>query len=100
MSKYPNTFLVNNEIEEIFVSIFKTVNGRELIDTLAYYFKCNDNVNETSKQLHIHRNTTNYRLNKISEVFKLDIHKLNDIFELYTNYLNFKKKQYESKTQD
>lgn len=95
-----NDNLVNNEIEEIFDSMFKTVNGRELIDTLANYFKCNGNVNETSKQLHIHRNTTNYRLNKISEVFKLDIHKLNDIFELYTNYLNFKKKQYESKTQD
>ncbi|WP_125772059.1 CdaR family transcriptional regulator [Companilactobacillus furfuricola] len=92
--------LVDKSIQDTFESLSKSSTGQELIDTLAYYLKCDGNISLTSDQLHIHRNTTNYRLNKISEIFKLNVHKLNDIFELYANYLNFKKNQYEATLHD
>lgn len=88
--------LVNKDIIDTFESLTKTNGGQELLETLTHYFKCNGNIVDTSQQLHIHRNTANYRLNKISEIFNLDLHKLNDSFELYTNYLNFRKRQFEA----
>lgn len=81
----------------IFKSFLKTNSGRELLATLDCYFKHNGNVTDTSNALQIHRNTTNYRLNKISEAFNLNLHDLTDILQLYTNYLHFKKYQYEQK---
>lgn len=81
----------------IFKSFQKTNSGHELLETLDCYFKHNGNVTETSQALNIHRNTTNYRLNKISEFFNLNLHDLTDVLQLYTNYLHFKKYQYEQK---
>lgn len=81
----------------IFKSFLKTKSGLELLETVDCYFKNNGNVTETSNELQVHRNTTNYRLNHISEYFDLDLHNLADTFELYTNYIYFKKYQYEHK---
>lgn len=89
--------IADPDILDLFTSLNKTDNGHELIQTLDEYFNCSGSVSETSKHLHIHRNTTNYRLNKISEFFNLDIHNFNDIFELYINYLTFKNVDFKHK---
>ncbi|WP_338214837.1 CdaR family transcriptional regulator [Companilactobacillus muriivasis] len=79
----------------IFKSFLKTKAGLELLETLDCYFKHNGNVTETSNALKVHRNTTNYRLNNISEYFGLSLHDLPDTLQLYVNYLYFKKYLYE-----
>jgi len=81
----------------VFKSFLKTKSGLELLETLDCYFKNNGNVTETSDALKVHRNTTNYRLNNISEYFGLNLHDFTDTLQLYTNYLYFKKYQYEHK---
>jgi len=81
----------------IFKSFLKTKSGVELLETLDCYFRNNGNVTDTSNELKVHRNTTNYRLNNISEYFGYDLHDITDILQLYTNYLYFKKYQYEHK---
>lgn len=40
----------------------------ELVSTLETYIECNYSRSMTAQQLHIHRNTLNYRLNKINEL--------------------------------
>ena len=89
--------LYSNKKLNLFRGFLKTNSGQELLTTLDCYFKHNGNVTDTSKALNVHRNTTNYRLNNISEYFNLDLHSLTDILQLYTNYLHFKKYQYEHK---
>ncbi|WP_166667205.1 CdaR family transcriptional regulator [Companilactobacillus nuruki] len=81
----------------VFKNLQKTKSGLELLETLDCYFKHNGNVTETSHSLNVHRNTTNYRLNNISEYFDLNLHDLTDTLQLYINYLYFKKYQYEHK---
>jgi len=50
----------------------KQHNG-ELIQTLEGFFVCHGNMSQTAKQLHIHRNTLTYRLERISEIARLDL---------------------------
>ena len=40
---------------------------------LHVYLDCNMNIAETARQTFLHRNTLLYRLNKISEILKLDL---------------------------
>lgn len=46
--------------------------GMELLKTLEKYLECDKNLTETAKNLYIHRNTLSNRLQKITEVGKLD----------------------------
>ncbi|MBL3530208.1 helix-turn-helix domain-containing protein [Companilactobacillus zhachilii] len=89
--------LHSNRTLDVFKSFLKTNSGLELLETLDSYFKHNGNVTDTSQALNIHRNTTNYRLNNISEYFGLNLHDLTDTLQLYVNYLYFKKYQHEHK---
>lgn len=54
----------------------------EMIKTLQVYLNCNLNLNETANQLMIHRNTLNYRLNKIFTITGKDPKNLLDRIEL------------------
>ncbi|KZL38884.1 CdaR family transcriptional regulator [Secundilactobacillus collinoides] len=83
-SKLPVEPIVNkfNELDQ-------TPMGKELINTLLGYIENNQNINKTAEALHIHRNTLNYRLNKLKDDLGLDIHKLTDLFQLYAGYLYF-----------
>lgn len=95
LNKLLQNQLYSDKIINTFKNLLKTRAGTELIDTLDCYFKSNGNVTDTSTRLNVHRNTTNYRLNKISDYFNLDLHDITDMLELYTNYLHFKKYLYE-----
>ena len=45
----------------------------ELVDTLETFFVCHGNQSQTAQQLHIHRNTLTYRLDRIAEITRLDL---------------------------
>lgn len=48
-------------------------NDENLLTTLAVYLENMGKCNITSNKLYIHRNTLNYRLNKIKEILDCDI---------------------------
>ncbi|MDO5640600.1 MAG: helix-turn-helix domain-containing protein [Neisseria sp.] len=68
----------------------RTINKLKSIDsngvlckTLFAWFENDMQTNNTAKALHIHRNTLEYRLNKISDLTGLDIARTDDRFLLY-----------------
>ena len=50
-----------------------TAHQSEFIHTLDGFFTCHGNLSQTAKQLHIHRNTLTYRLERIAEITQLDL---------------------------
>lgn len=48
-------------------------NGTDYIDTLDAYLSNRNDIRVTAEQLHIHRNTLNYRLQRIEDILKKDI---------------------------
>lgn len=57
-------------------------NSDELIKTLQVYLNCNLNANETASRLMIHRNTLNYRLNRIHTITGKDPKNVLELVEL------------------
>ena len=45
----------------------------ELVQTLETYFACNGNLSRAARQLHLHRNSLLYRLERIGEVLHADL---------------------------
>lgn len=66
-------------------------NDTEYYTTLKTYIKEDKNAIIASEKLFIHRNTMNYRLNKIKDISKIDLKNHNDIFfiELSIRILDF-----------
>lgn len=60
----------------------------ELTDTLRVYIETNGDMNGTSQQLYIHRNTLRYRLDKITEITGKDPRKTADLLHLYIALVN------------
>lgn len=58
-----------------------------LLITLKTYLECDNNVQEAAKVLHVHTNTLNYRLKRISEITDID---LKDPNQKITFYLDLK----------
>lgn len=50
--------------------------GGELVHTLEKYLECNYSRTLTAQKLHIHRNTLNYRLQKINELLGQDVDRM------------------------
>lgn len=48
-------------------------NGSALIETLEAFFACNGNLSEAARQLHLHRNSLIYRLNRARELLGHDM---------------------------
>ncbi|SHE31101.1 CdaR family transcriptional regulator [Clostridium fallax] len=63
----------------------------ELIKTIDMYIECNGEINLTAKKLNIHRNTLNYRLEKINCLTGKNPKVFLDLFELYTACLLYRK---------
>lgn len=61
---------------------FDNHNKTELMSTIQVYFDCNLNSTEAAKKLFIHRNTMNYRLDKIREVLHSDLQNLDDCMRI------------------
>ncbi|MFP3895722.1 MAG: helix-turn-helix domain-containing protein [Anaerolineales bacterium] len=52
---------------------YDKANGTELIHTLKVFFRQNSNVSQAAQALYVHRNTLNYRLDRIAEITGLDL---------------------------
>jgi carbohydrate diacid regulator len=65
--------------------------NEELIETLQVYLSCNLNANETANQLIIHRNTLNYRLNRIFKITGKDPKNILELVELIFMLINREK---------
>lgn len=59
-----------------------SINNGSLCETLESFLNHDCNVKETAQNLIIHRNTLNYRLNKIRELLDVDFEKLDTCMEL------------------
>ncbi|QGU94861.1 transcriptional regulator [Clostridium bovifaecis] len=58
-----------------------------LLNTLVTYINMSGEMNQTAEALHIHRNTLNYRLEKIRDITGKNPKQLLDLFELYISYI-------------
>jgi PucR family transcriptional regulator, purine catabolism regulatory protein len=54
--------------------------GSELLKTLFIYLQSGKNMQDTAKQLYIHRNSVKYRLERIEEIAKLDLSSAHQCF--------------------
>lgn len=58
-------------------------NNARLVETLEAYLGANGNPKAASARLHIHANTLQYRLKRISEIGQIDLHNMDHIVTLY-----------------
>ncbi len=89
--------LASNKQRRVHPSILKLKaydmkNQTELLRTLTVYLEKDCNPNESSSNLHIHVNTLNYRLKRISEVGNI---RLKDPIQKMSLFLNIKLNQYD-----
>ena len=89
--------LARNKQRRVHPSILKLKeydmnNQTYLLQTLTVYLEKDCNPNEASSNLHIHVNTLNYRLKRISEVGNI---RLKDPIQKMSLFLNIKLNQYD-----
>ena len=67
--------------------------SEETLETVRVFFQNDLNLTAASKQLYIHRNTLNYRLDKIRKDFGLDLRSFQDavIFRVISEIANINK---------
>ncbi|MFB4162797.1 PucR family transcriptional regulator [Alteribacillus sp. JSM 102045] len=61
---------------------------KELLNTLYYFYLSNLNISLTAKELHMHRNTLQYRLDKVIEHIGIDIKQFPNAAALYVMLRN------------
>ncbi|MCK1998400.1 helix-turn-helix domain-containing protein [Psychrobacillus psychrodurans] len=77
-------FILTKQTEEgLRLDISKTIlqeyiNDEETIKMIETFFKCNLNLSETAKILHLHRNSLQYRLDRFVEKTGIDIRQFHD----------------------
>ncbi len=65
-------------------------NGGDLLDTVCVYMDRRDDISAVCAELHIHRNTLNYRLNRLEELTSKNPRRGKDLLELYLTALRIK----------
>lgn len=88
--------LCENFLKEIYGANIPTSFDPELIAMITRFFQNNLNIAETSRQMHMHRNTLIYRLEQIEKQTGLDLRNFEDamtfkIAMMVMNYLNTNK---------
>ncbi|NLD51168.1 MAG: hypothetical protein GX660_28875 [Clostridiaceae bacterium] len=72
--------------KNLFYQVFKECNKdeiNEICDFTIAYFECNGSLSQLAENEYIHKNTVQYRINKIKKKTTLDIRKYHDLFVLY-----------------
>lgn len=69
------------------LAAYDQANRTDYVKFLESYLKNNCNVHETSSQLYLHRNTVNYKLNKIGKILNCDLSNLRDKTRLILAYM-------------
>ena len=59
------------------------VQNKQLVETLVTFFECNCSISDTSNKMYIHKNTLQYRLNKIKELTGYDPRTFTEAIRLY-----------------
>jgi carbohydrate diacid regulator len=80
------------EISGFFQDLETSPKGTELIDTLISFIENSGDMNAISSELHIHRNSLAYRLQKIEQLTNKNPKNFIDLFQLFTGYVLFKMK--------
>ncbi|MFA9557124.1 PucR family transcriptional regulator [Evansella sp. AB-rgal1] len=62
---------------------YDSEHNTHLVETLNVFLQYDSNVNDAAKQLHVHTNTLNYRLKRISEVGDIDLKCPNEKISLF-----------------
>lgn len=65
------------------LSIYDEVNKTHLVETLEVFLNKDSNVQNAALELHVHTNTLNYRLIRISEIADIDLKNVNQKITLY-----------------
>lgn len=83
--------ICENFLKEIFGGEIPRTFDEETTSTINKFFQNNLNIAETSRQLHMHRNTLIYRLEQIERRTGLDIRKFEDAmtFKIATMVINY-----------
>lgn len=80
-------FICLEEWEDLRNRILKENMGEELLETFTTYMKLSGERKKTAETLHIHRNTLNYRLEKIEEITGLSFDSYLDLFQFMVTYI-------------
>lgn len=64
----------------------KVVAAKEYFPTLVEFIKNRSSINQTAEKLHIHRNTLNYRLQKLQQITGKDPHLWFELWELLYHF--------------
>ncbi|WP_160725492.1 CdaR family transcriptional regulator [Bacillus sp. USDA818B3_A] len=81
------------EITTFFKELDENPKGQELIETLICYINNSGDMNAISKELHIHRNSLAYRLQRIEVLTNKNPKNFMDLFQLFTGYILYKMKK-------
>jgi carbohydrate diacid regulator len=76
-----------SEMSHFFEELEESPKGQELIETLLSFIKNSGDMNAISAELHIHRNSLSYRLQRIEILTNKNPKKFTDLFQLYTGYI-------------
>ena len=79
-----------NDMNKFYEELEDNSKGRELVETLISYITNSGDMNAIAKELHIHRNSLAYRLQKIEILTDKNPKKFTDLFELFTGYVLYK----------
>lgn len=66
---------------------YDEINGTNLVEVLKVYIKHNGSVYQVADEMYIHRNTVNYKINKIAQITGKDITDFNVRSELITGII-------------
>ena len=69
------------------MAYYDEVNNTDYVELLINYFENNCKVNETASSLYIHRNTVNYKINKIEEILDLNLSDIGDRSKVYLSLM-------------
>ncbi|WP_223587972.1 CdaR family transcriptional regulator [Neobacillus bataviensis] len=78
------------EMSYLFKELDENPKGQELIETLICFIKYNGDMNAISKELHIHRNSLAYRLQRIEILTNKNPKKFTELFQLFAGYVQYK----------
>lgn len=57
-------------------------NDSNILEVLKYYLENNGSVQKTAEHFYVHRNSINYRLNKVQDILDMDISDLDNRIQL------------------
>jgi sugar diacid utilization regulator len=61
-------------------------NNTEYYTTIERYIFSGQNLSRTAEELHVHKNTVSYRMNRAKEIFSLSLDDVQEVFQLMYSY--------------